>query len=66
MVGSFIAPLTERGRALVDAIGTLDEQLLGPIEGHDAVIQERFVAMQGAVAFRLNRIEAFKEALAVR
>lgn len=64
MVGHFIAPLTRRGRALVSAITERDVEILGPSGGYNVVIQERFVAMQGpGPAFRMNRVEAFKQAV---
>ncbi|MER7746883.1 DUF4365 domain-containing protein [Streptomyces bacillaris] len=65
MVGNFIAPLTHRGRALVDAAKVLDEEFFPAArEPYRVLVQERWIRIlfrdEGE---RLLHIEQFKGAL---
>ncbi len=62
MTGSFISPLTDRGRRLTRRISELEVELLGDAT-RAAVVQERFVAMRpDELEPRTERIEHFKQA----
>ncbi len=62
MVGQLIAPLTRRGRELVETISRLDVELLGQIQGYHAVAQESAIGVVGpSPVRRIGRIEQFKE-----
>jgi hypothetical protein len=61
MVGKFVCPLTERGRALVEHISQLDREMGGQV-GYRTVVMESFVEMvKRGIDDRVERIEEFKK-----